>query len=111
MSIADTPETPYYAVIFTSIRTSQNNGYEEMAAKMVSLAKQQPGFLGVESSREQIGITVSYWQDLQSIAAWKQQMDHQAAQQLGKQQWYSSYKTRIALVEKDYEFTTEDYSP
>ncbi len=62
--IANTLEPPYYAVIFTSIRTKDDNGYEKMAEKMLNLVRKQDGFLGVESAREDIGITVSYWRDL-----------------------------------------------
>jgi len=95
---------PYYAVIFTSTRTEVLDGYDEMAAKMVTLAKQQNGFLGVESAHETIGITVSYWTSLEAIANWKQQTDHMFAQQKGRSDWYSWYKTRICLVEREYEF-------
>lgn len=100
--IAITPEPPYYAVIFTSHRTDGDNGYSEMATKMVELASKQPGFLGVEFAREDVGITVSYWADLESIKRWKANMEHQEAQRLGHEKWYSSFKTRIAKVERDY---------
>lgn len=102
--IANTPTPPYYAVIFTSIRSSIDAGYAEMANRMVELASQQPGFLGAESARDGVGITVSYWQDLASIAKWKAHAEHVLAQQSGREQWYQAYKTRIALVERDYQF-------
>jgi heme-degrading monooxygenase HmoA len=101
---AQTPQPPYYAVIFTSNRTPVEKGYSEMANKMVVLAKYQPGFLGVESAREEIGITVSYWKDLKSIKDWKENIEHINAQKKGKNEWYQNYKTRIAKVERDYEF-------
>jgi heme-degrading monooxygenase HmoA len=100
--IAATPPAPYYAVIFTSLRTEGDNGYGDMADRMVALAAQQPGFLGVESAREGLGITVSYWQDLASIKAWKMNAEHLVAQQTGRSDWYTQYKTRIAKVERDY---------
>lgn len=100
--IAETPEPPYYAVVFTSCRTEGDNGYREMATKMVELASRQPGFLGVESAREDVGITVSYWVDIESIIKWKSNFEHQEAQRLGREKWYSSFKTRIAKVERDY---------
>ena len=100
---ANTPSPPYYAVIFTSIRTDLEEGYEEMAQEMVRLAALQPGYLGQESARNELGITISYWESLEAIKAWKAQSDHQTAQQQGREKWYSSYKTRIALVERDYE--------
>jgi heme-degrading monooxygenase HmoA len=100
--IARTPKPPYYAVIFTSLRTEGDNGYGEMATKMVELASKQPGFLGIESAREEVGITVSYWLDLESIQNWKANFDHQEAQKLGHEKWYSSFKTRISKVEHDY---------
>lgn len=100
--IAKTPQPPYYAVIFTSHRTAGDDGYGAMAAKMVALASEQPGFLGVESAREEVGITVSYWADLESISRWKANLEHQQAQRLGHEKWYSSFRTRISKVERDY---------
>jgi heme-degrading monooxygenase HmoA len=101
--IANTPEAPYYAVIFSSLTTATGEGYANTAARMVELAAQQPGFLGVESAREELGITVSYWSDLDSIKAWKNNAEHLAAQKMGRGKWYSNYKTRIARVERDYD--------
>jgi len=101
--IANTPEAPYYAVIFSSLTTADGDGYAETAARMVELAAQQAGFLGVESAREELGITVSYWSDLNSIKAWKRNTEHLLAQKMGREKWYSCYKTRIARVERDYE--------
>ena len=89
-------------VIFTSLRTPGDNGYSDMANKMVQLATEQPGFLGIESAREGLGITVSYWLDLESIKQWKANAEHLVAQKRGREQWYSSFKTRIAKVERDY---------
>lgn len=106
--IANTPKPPYYAVIFTSHRTDGDNGYAEMAARMVELARKQPGFLGVESARQEVGITVSYWSDLESIKHWKTNIEHQEAQKLGREKWYSSFKTRISKVERDYAFDAAD---
>ena len=100
--IASTPRPPYYAVIFTSLRTPIDDGYGETAQRMVELAQQQPGFLGVESAREDVGITVSYWADLESIKAWKAVAEHREAQAKGREKWYSAFRTRIALVERDY---------
>lgn len=96
--------TPYYAVIFTSVRTQAEAGYAEMAGAMMDLAARQPGYLGVEHARETTGITVSYWESLEAIAAWKAQADHQLAQQKGRQQWYSEYTVRICRVEREYDF-------
>lgn len=104
MDIAQTPEPPYYAVIFTSQRTEGDNGYGQMADRMVELAAQQPGFLGVETAREGLGITVSYWASLEAIAAWKEVAAHQVAQRLGKERWYSAFRLRVCKVERDYGF-------
>jgi heme-degrading monooxygenase HmoA len=94
----------YYAVIFTSERTEIEEGYAEMAVLMEELAKKQEGFLGVESARSEIGITVSYWKDLESIKKWKQNLEHLVAQEKGRSDWYKSYTTRICLVEREYSF-------
>jgi heme-degrading monooxygenase HmoA len=94
----------YYAVIFTSIRTSADDGYGEMARRMEELASQQQGFLGVDSARSEVGITVSYWKDLESIRQWKQNSEHLFAQQKGRESWYENYIVRIAKVEREYRF-------
>ena len=107
MTIAITPAPPYYAVIFTSTRTGEDSGYEAMSDAMVSLAAQQPGFLGIESARDSLGITVSYWDSLEAIAAWKQNSAHLVAQDRGRALWYQDFKTRICRVERDYEFSRE----
>ena len=102
--IARTPEPPYFAVIFSSILKADQKGYAEMAKKMEELAQVQPGYLGFESARAEIGISISCWKDLESIKKWKNHADHLLAQKLGKQKWYSSYKIRISRVERDYDF-------
>ncbi|MDG1732565.1 MAG: antibiotic biosynthesis monooxygenase [Thalassotalea sp.] len=100
---ANTPKPPYYAVIFTSTLKGQDPSYESVAERMVELAQLEPGFLGIESARNEIGITVSYWRDLASIKQWKSNAEHKIAQQQGKHDWYTSYKVRICLVERDYQ--------
>lgn len=100
--IAETPEPPYYAVIFSSHQTDDLEGYGKTAARMLELAAQQPGYLGVESARAGLGITISYWRDLEAIKQWKTNTEHLEAQKNGRHRWYSNYKTRIALVERDY---------
>ncbi|MEH7501056.1 antibiotic biosynthesis monooxygenase [Neobacillus drentensis] len=99
--IAKTPEPPYYAVIFASQRTEGDSGYGIMADKMVALAAQQKGFLGVESARdEQLGITVSYWESLEAIKAWKENSAHGVAQDKGKTEWYKNFSLRVCRVER-----------
>jgi heme-degrading monooxygenase HmoA len=102
--IASLPEPPYYAVIFTSKRTDGDAGYAAMADAMVALGAQQPGFLGIESVRgaDGIGITVSYWRDLDSIRSWKANTAHREAQEAGQAKWYERYEVRIARVERAY---------
>ena len=102
--IARTPKIPYYAVIFTSVKNVNDQGYSEMADQMMDLAQKQSGYLGFESARDQIGISVSYWKDLDSIKQWKLQSDHLLAQKMGKEKWYSAYHIRIAKVERQYDF-------
>ncbi|BBH18539.1 polysaccharide biosynthesis protein [Nocardioides baekrokdamisoli] len=102
MSIAPTPEPPYTAVIFTSLRTAGDQGYAVMSARMVELASAQPGFLGIESAREGLGITVSYWRTEADAAAWKQVAEHTIAQRRGRDVWYSDYRVRVATVTREY---------
>lgn len=102
--LADTPEPPYYAVLFSSIRMEGDDGYGEMAARMDALTRVQPGFLGLEHARspgpDGIGITLCYWTDLDAIAAWKRNLDHMAAQDAGYARWYAGFRLRVARVER-----------
>lgn len=95
-------DIPYYAVIFTTKMSNNTQGYAVMAKEMEELAKKQKGFLGIESVRQEMGITVSYWKNEEAISAWKQQTDHIMAQKLGKEKWYEAYRVRVAKVERDY---------
>jgi heme-degrading monooxygenase HmoA len=104
-NFANLPEPPYYAVIFSSLRTESGvDAYAHMAERMVELAQQQPGYLGAESTRgtDGFGITVSYWGSLEAIAHWRADAEHRVAQETGKAQWYEHYELRVALVEKAY---------
>lgn len=100
--IAGTPAPPYYAVIFTSVRTTDADGYDEMAEHMVRLAAEQPGFLGIESTRgaDGLGITVSYWDSLEAIEHWRRHGEHQVAQTAGRARWYERFALRVCRVER-----------
>jgi len=98
---AQTPTPPYYAVIFTSVRTDVEEGYTETEDRLEAMVKDQPGFLGMESVRKELGITVCYWKDLESIRNWAQNPDHQLAQKKGKSTWYKDYRVRVCKVERE----------
>jgi heme-degrading monooxygenase HmoA len=102
--IANTPKPPYYAVIFSTLRTNVDEGYFETAKKMEELAKLQEGYLGLESARSEIGITVSYWDSLEAILKWRNNAEHSLAREKGRELWYKTYKLRICKVERDYGF-------
>ena len=95
---------PYYAVIFTSLQSDELEGYPEMSNRMEELARSQPGYLGFESARSDVGIAISYWRDLESIRNWKANLEHKAAQQKGRDGWYTKYSVRICKVEREYGF-------
>jgi heme-degrading monooxygenase HmoA len=105
--LAALPDPPYYAVVFTSQRTSDDpGGYGAMADEMQELASKQPGYLGIESARgpDGVGITVSYWATTEAITAWKAVAEHAAAQRLGRDRWYEAYELRVCRVERAYGF-------
>ncbi len=103
--LSNTPEPPYYAVIFTSRLALEHEGYGEMADRMEEIAREQPGILGIESVREgDMGITVSYWDSLDAIEAWKKHVEHREAQRLGRSEWYTEYAIRVARVERGRSF-------
>jgi heme-degrading monooxygenase HmoA len=104
-ALAATPEPPYYAVVFTSVRRGDADAdaaYARTAAEMERLARLQPGFLGIESVRDAtgVGITVSYWASLDAIAAWRAHGDHLVAQRAGRTDWYGAYALRVCKVER-----------
>jgi len=102
MSIAKTPQPPYYAVTFTSIRTEGDNGYDEMANRMEELSANQAGFLGMEHAQSDgLSITICYWESLEAITDWKQNSEHQIAQAKGYETFYQAFATRICKVERD----------
>lgn len=106
---ATTPKPPYYAVIFSSQRTAGDNGYGAAAERMAELVAQQPGFLGMESTRGQdgFGITVAYFESEEAIRAWKHNLEHSAAREKGREVWYAHYELRVAKVERAYNFDAQ----
>ncbi len=103
-AFAVTPEPPYYAVIFASRRRGGDHGYGATAERMAELAAQQPGYLGMESSRDAdgFGITVSYWRSEDDIRAWRRNAEHALAREQGRTTWYEHYELRVAKVERAY---------
>lgn len=91
---------PYYAVIFISRLAADTTGYAESAERMLQLAREMPGFLGFESAREEVGVSVSFWRDHASIANWRRHSEHLQAQSEGRQRWYDDYDLHIARVER-----------
>jgi heme-degrading monooxygenase HmoA len=103
VTLAATPDPPYTAVIFTSLRGGEDPDYARTADEMERLASEQPGYLGIESVREaDVGITVSYWTDAAAARDWKAVAEHRVAQRLGRDRWYQAYRVRIATVEREY---------
>ena len=100
-------EPPYWAVIFPNQRTDNDpEGYDQTAARMVELAVQQPGCLGFDSARDQngFGITVSYWETIESIEAWRDHPEHTIAKGNGREKWYAGYDLHIARIEHTHSF-------
>lgn len=103
VTLVQTPQPPYFAVIFTSIRSDGDNAYTEAAEQMLALASRQAGFLGFESARQEIGISVSYWASEEAIAAWKENLAHREVQGRAKD-WYRQFRVRVCRVEREYGF-------
>jgi len=104
---AQTPAPPYYAVIFTTVKSDEQEGYAEMNAQMFELAKQQPGYLGIESAKGEIGLSVTYWETLEDIRRWREHAGHRLAQAKGYETWYRAFATRVCRVERDNIFERE----
>lgn len=99
-------QPPYFAVIFTSLRTAVDDRYGEVNDALEALAAEQPGFLGVESARgdDRFGISVSYWKDRAAIDGWARVLAHREAKAKGVSQWFAEYSIRIAKVEEERDF-------
>ncbi|GAB6127214.1 antibiotic biosynthesis monooxygenase family protein [Humidesulfovibrio idahonensis] len=95
-------QSPCYAVIFSSRRTAGDHGYAEAAAELVRLAEAAPGFLGAQSVRQEDGqgITVSYWDSLESIARFKADPRHVAVR-ARMADWYEEFGLRVCRVERE----------
>ncbi len=104
MNIAKTPDPPYFAVIFTSVLRSKDESYETTAKRMVERSSGYPGFLGIDSARTDVGITVCYWKTEEDLLRWKNDTDHLEVQRKGKSTWYKQFSVRIARVERAYNF-------
>jgi heme-degrading monooxygenase HmoA len=102
--IVDQLKPPYYAVIFSTVMNENTEGYLAAAERMEALAKSQPGYLGIESARNEIGITVSYWETIEAITQWKKNVEHTEIRELGRTKWYKKYQLRICKVEREYGF-------
>lgn len=107
-ALTATPEPPYYAVIFVSIHTGDLVGYAEANQRMEELVADQPGYLGMDSARSCLGVTVSYWTDEASIAAWRDHLEHAAIREQGRDQWYERYTVRVARVERAYDWSRDE---
>lgn len=106
--IALTPEPPYYAVIFSSYLKNNLYDYEETFEKLMQIAGEIDGFIGMESVRNDFGISISYWKDKSSIEEWKENFEHIIAKKRGKQEWYKNYSLKIARVEYEKNFKSHN---
>jgi len=101
--VVDAPAPPYYAVIAPAELREDIRGYPELAAKLVELAKEQPGFLGIETGAQRgFAVAVSYWTSLEAIDGWRRNARHLIAKEKGMSAWFEKYVTRIAKVERVY---------
>ncbi|MFE2581607.1 antibiotic biosynthesis monooxygenase family protein [Streptomyces sp. NPDC059378] len=99
-------EPPYYAVVFTTVRTQDQSGYGETNARMEELVKDVPGYLGMDHAQTPggLGITVAYFRDADALTQWRTDAEHRAAQQRGRDRWYESYTLHVAKVERSHGF-------
>ncbi|MFD4672674.1 antibiotic biosynthesis monooxygenase family protein [Lentzea sp. NPDC058450] len=109
MSDAPLPafEPPYYAAIFTTVRTQDQTGYAETNARMEELVRDIPGYLGMDHAQNPggLGITVGYFRDAEALEQWRTDAEHRVAQKRGRADWYESYTLHVAKVERSHGFT------
>ncbi|MEO9601545.1 antibiotic biosynthesis monooxygenase [Parasphingorhabdus sp.] len=95
------------AVIFCALRTGvEEEAYQAAATAMSELVAQQPGYLGEDHARspDGFGITISYWRDDASAKAWRDNPDHAAIREQGRDKWYSAYSLHVSRIERAYDW-------
>ncbi|MBF2760424.1 MAG: antibiotic biosynthesis monooxygenase [Ectothiorhodospiraceae bacterium AqS1] len=99
------PAPPYYAVIFANQASENPDGYAEMANEMREIAATMPGYIGIESARDEKGfaVTVSYWESEDAIASWRNHARHRLARRIGRERWYDHFILRVAKIERHYD--------
>jgi heme-degrading monooxygenase HmoA len=92
-----------YAVIFSSTLSAEADGYSEAAERMAERCSRQPGFIGMESVRDDTGrgITVCLWESLEAIAAWRDDEEHAEVRTAGRDRWYDRYQVLVCEVVRD----------
>lgn len=98
-----------WAVIFTSRLRDGVDGYDQVAGRMEELARAQPGYLGHDSVRgaDGIGLTVSYWSSQEAVKAWRANVEHSAAQRMGRERFYEWFRVDVCRVERAYDFESK----
>lgn len=96
------PQKNYYAVIFSSTKSDDLEGYKEMDELTMKLAQEQAGFLGYESvNNANTGIFISYWESMDAINIWRKNSTHLMAKTKAEQ-WYKRYLSQICKVEHSH---------
>ena len=105
-----------YAVIFEVYPSeSGKSKYLDIASELRKFLLDRPGFISIERfqsfSEEGKILSLSFWEDEESIEAWRNLLEHRNAQQLGKDKLFNSYRIRVAEVVRDYTNDNRDQAP
>lgn len=88
------------------LTTTDPEGYAAMDATLSELVKDAPGFIAVKSYRADDGerLTLVWWQDAETLRAWRELPVHREAQRTGRAKWYEWYEMEVAEVVRESRF-------
>ncbi|SFN07793.1 Heme-degrading monooxygenase HmoA [Variovorax sp. OV329] len=93
----------------------ERDTYLQMAAALREQLVQMDGFISIErfESLSEPGkmLSLSFWRDEASLAAWRNIEAHRRAQAAGRGQVFADYRLRIAEVARDYGMTEREEAP
>ncbi len=90
------------------LRADGIDEYGSTAAEMSRLARTMPGYVDHKSFTADDGerVTVVTFADAESQSAWRQQVEHRAAQRAGRERFYAEYSLQVGTCTTAHAFTS-----
>jgi heme-degrading monooxygenase HmoA len=85
-------------VLFRSrLAPEAGDDYHAMAEEMAERARSMPGFVALRSYRgeDEERLSLIWWEDEESMRAWREDARHRIAQRLGREKWYAWFDLEV----------------